>query len=67
MDRAQTAEGDFGDIKIEKGVGQLQGRIETRAHAQEAPDQGHDGKFTDDFVVVFLRGRNAAVCHGLPQ
>ena len=56
VQRAQPAVGEPGDVEVQRRPVQLRGDEHTDGHADDAPDDGHDRKLTNDFVVVGFNG-----------
>ena len=52
VQRPQPAVGQPGHVEIEGGPDQLGGDQRADRHADDAPDDGHDGELPDDLVVV---------------
>ncbi|MNJ80377.1 hypothetical protein D3C77_787360 [compost metagenome] len=55
MDGSQAAETAPRQVEVELRPDQLGGDEDAHAHADDAPDQGHQGELADYRVVVGLR------------
>ncbi|CRQ73967.1 hypothetical protein PAERUG_P45_London_17_VIM_2_12_12_01303 [Pseudomonas aeruginosa] len=65
VDRADAAEAGPGQVEVERRPDQLGGDEHPEAHAEDAPDQGHQGELADDVVVVAVRIFSAIrIVHG---
>src|SRR5690606_18925783 len=52
MNRSKASEAEPGQVEIECGPDQLSGKYDTHGHTEHAPDQGHDGEFANNIVVI---------------
>ena len=65
--RPQSTEADLRHIEIEKRECELGGDIGTGSHAEDAPDQRHDGELLDDLEVVLSVCSHRGLHHHYPQ